>query len=495
MLPSAAEADEIQRDAADLRRSMRITLWSYGLRIATPVLLIIVIRLYGAAPFGVFAVVTAILLFLMRVSLLGLDKGLLWWLPRQGPGHQRAGLGSVLVLSAVTSVVTAVVVAFALAPWLAAWARRPEAVTTLRWMAVSLLPMSLSEVFIHACAARRRPEAQIVIKDGLVPVLTAGLAVGLHFVGLGPAGLGLAHTLAVTCGLGALVWMFARAYRGTRWDKPRLLPPRELLRAARPLWFADLLATALTRLDLYMLAALSDPVTAGLYQGALQIAQNVLAVRGSFDSLVAVLIAEIQVRGDLNRLIHGFSHALGLVALVVVPLAAFIFASAGWILPLLGADFIRGETAVWILTAFYLVQGTLGMNQQILIGTGRGAWIPVDAGIAMAIGFVGFTVLVPRFGLTGAALANGVMYLALALLYVVQARRILGAWPYDRQIAALLGLSCAASLVMVALWFGLDPVLGRLSRVAGFLGFVAVFMPGAFRLRRAAVASPAPPVP
>ena len=122
MLPSAAQADEIQRDAADLRRSMRITLWSYVLRIATPVLLIIVIRLYGAGPYGVFAVVTAILTFLMRVTLLGLDKGLLWWLPRQPPGHPRAGLGAVLALTSITSSVAAVVVALALAPWLAAWA-------------------------------------------------------------------------------------------------------------------------------------------------------------------------------------------------------------------------------------------------------------------------------------------------------------------------------------------------------------------------------------
>ena len=33
-------------------------------------------------------------------------------------------------------------------------------------MAASLIPMTLSEVFIHACAARRQPEGQIVIKDG-----------------------------------------------------------------------------------------------------------------------------------------------------------------------------------------------------------------------------------------------------------------------------------------------------------------------------------------
>lgn len=495
MQPEAGPGDEIQRDAADLRRSMRLTLWSYILRVGQPFLLIVVIRIYGAGPFGVFAVVVGILTLIMRISLLGLDKGLLWWLPRQGPGEQRSGIGSALLLGTLTSAVAAVAVAVGLAPWIAAWAERPEAVPTLRWMAISMVPMAILEVFIHACAARRRPEAQIVIKDGLLPVLTAALAIGLHFAGVGALGLGLAHTLAMTFGALVSAGLFVRVYAGTRWSAPRLLPHPELLRAARPLWLADLLATALARLDLYMLAALGDPVTAGLYQGALQIAQNLLAVRASFDSLVTVLVAEIQLRADLPRLVHGFSHALGLVALVVAPLLAFILAFAAWILPLLGEGFDAAVPATWIMSGFFVIHGTLGMNQQILIGSGRGAWVPIDAAIAMLCGALAYALLLPAFGLTGAGIASGLTYGVLSLLYVIQARVVLGVWPYDRRIAAMLGVAALAGLVMAGLWLGLRGPLGDAARVAGFLGFAGVFALGAVRLRRTAVASPAPPVP
>ena len=474
---------------------MRLTLWSYILRVGQPFLLIVVVRIYGAGPFGVYAVVTGILTLIMRVSLLGLDKGLLWWLPRQGPGQQRAGIGSVLLLCTVTSALAAVAVTVGLAPWIAAWAERPEAVPTLRWMAISMVPMALTEVFIHACAARRRPEAQIVIKDGLLPVLTAALAIGLHFAGLGALGLGLAHTLATVTGAVASAVLFARVYAGTRWSRPRLLPHAELLRAARPLWLADLLATTLARLDLYMLAALSDPVTAGLYQGALQIAQNLLAVRASFDSLVTVLVAEIQLRGDVPRLVHGFSHALGLVALVVAPLTAFILAFAAWILPLLGPGFTAAVPATWIMSGFFVIHGTLGMNQQILVGSGRGGWVPIDATIAMLCGALAYFLLLPPLGLTGAGIASGLTYGVLSLLYVIQARMIVGAWPYDRQAARMLGLVALAGLTMAALWLGSRGPLGDAARVAGFLGFAAVFTVGAVRLRRTAVASPAAPVP
>ncbi len=461
---------------------MRVTLYSYSLRFGTPLLLILVIRLYGAGAYGVFAVVLALLTFVMRVCLLGLDKGLLWWLPRQPPGHSREGIGAVLLLCLITSSVAAIGVAFT--PWIADWAGQPDATTTVRWMAASLIPMTLSEVFIHACAARRQPEGQIVIKDGLLPILTPALALALHFTGIGNAGLALAHTISVTIGLAASARLFARVYAGSAWGRPRPLPPGPLLRAAQPLWFADLLATVHGRLDLYMLAALSDPITAGLYQGALQIAQNIVAVRTSFDSLVTVLVAEIHPTGGVDRLVHGFSHALGLVALIVVPLTAFILAFAAWILPLLGPDFGEGVPAVWILSGFFVIHGTLGMNQQILVGSGRGAWVPIDAAVSLLIGGLGFVLLLPRLGLVGAAIANGLTYLTLSLLFIVQARIVVGVWPYDRRAARLLGLCGLAALTMAGLWLGLRPPLGDWARLAGFLGFLAVFIPGARRLRR-----------
>lgn len=487
-----APDEDLQRDAGDLRRSLRITLWSYLLRVATPLLQILVIRMYGAGSYGVYAVVLAILTFIMRVALLGLDKGLLWWLPQQDRGHERAGLRAALVTTTLTTAAAAALVALALAPWLSRWADKPEAVATLRWMAIGMVPMGLMEIFIHANAARRRPESQIVIKDGLVPVLTFAVAAALHLVGVDERGLAVAHTVAVTAGMLATAWLFGRAYRGTRWRAADLRLPAPLLRAARPLWLTDLLATAHGRIDMYMLAALSDPVTTGLYQGALQIANNLLAVRTSFDSLVTVLVAEVHGRAQVDRIVHGFSHALGLVALIVAPLAACIAAFTPWILPLLGAGFERAVPAVWVLSAFFVVHGTLGMNQQILVGSGRGAWVLADAAISLTVGAAAFALLLPPLGLLGAALANGLTYFTLSLLLVVQVRVVVGRWPYDRGAARLLGLTLLAALAMAGLWWGLAGPLGQLARVAGFLGFVAVFAPGAWRLRRRAAVAPAP---
>lgn len=473
-----------QRDAADLRRGMRLTLLSYLPRIAYPLLLILVIRLYGAGPYGVYAVVHAILTFIMRVCLLGLDKGLLLWIPRQAPADERFGLRAVLLTTAALNAAAALLVGTVFAPWIAHWAERPEAATTLRWMAASMVPMAIMEVLIQTANARRRIDGQVLVKDGLVTILNPALALVFFFAGLGSPGLALAHAVSMLVGVLALAEMFRRLYPGTAWTGPRFLPPRELVVLSRPLWMSEMMATVYNRVEVYSMAALADAKTIGLFQGALQIAQNILAVRSSFDYLVVVLVTEIQGTGDRERLIHGFSYTLRLLATIVVPVTAGILAFAAWILPLLGPDFPQALPAVWILCGFFVVHGTLGLNQDILIGAGRSAWVPIDTMISGALGALAFAVLLPRFGLTGAALAMGLMYFTLSLLFIVQAPRVLGFWPYDRSLLPLLGLTAAAAAVMAGLWLGLASVVGDAARVVGFLGFLAVFLPGLRRVRR-----------
>jgi hypothetical protein len=76
------------------------------------------------------------------------------------------------------------------------------------------------------------------------------------------------------------------------------------------------------------------------------------------------------------------------------------------------------------------------------------------------------------------------MYATLSTLFITQAPRAVGYWPYDRSLLPLLGLCAAAAAVMASLWLGLASLLGDAARVAGFVGFLAVFLAGLARVRR-----------
>lgn len=496
--PETAKA-AIDRDARDLRRSLSINLFGYALKFAVPFLTILVIRAYGAGPFGVYSLVVAILGVLLRLCLLGLDKGLLWWIPRQAVADERVGLGPVLLVTTTTSLLLALLTASLLAPVIAGWASHPEITDGLRWMVAGLVPMAVIEVLCQAAVGKRHLEAHVLAKEGVVTLTMVVAALVLHGLGFGSEGLALAFFIANVAGLVAVWWVFRRAFAGSRGQATPWRLPVDLWRYAWPMWLGELAQSLFARLDVFVLAALTNDVAVGIFAGAAQYAQNVTAIRVSFDPMVTAMVSQIHHANDLNRLRRGFSHAWVLVATLALPLVALMTAGAAWIMPLLGEKYAAGVVPALILIGLYTVHGLFGLNQHIVSGFGRSrlALLNILVAIVVALGLL-YT-LIPRFGVAGAAWGIGLTYVLLNVIWAVEARVIVGGWHYERSVAAVLGLGAVGAAAMAAVWLGLAAALGPgaaadlVARGMGLAAFAAVFGPGMVVLRRHGwLAAPAP---
>lgn len=480
----------IARDAGDLRRSLRFNLIGYVVKFAHPFLLIVVIALYGPGPFGVFSLVQAVLMVLLRLALLGLDKGLLWWIPRQVPADERLGLRAVLAISAATSAALALATALALAPLIAAWAGHPEITTSLRWMAAGLVPMAMLEVLCQAAVGKRHIEAHVIAKEGVVSLVMVLAALLLYALGLAETGLALAFFASYAAGLMAVLWVFRRAFAGSSWQGPAWRLPPALWRYSWPMWLSELAQALFVRLDVFVLAALTDEVAVGIFSGALQYASNVTAIRVSFDPMVMAMVSQIGHANDQGRLRRGFAHAWIMVATLQVPLVAFMVAGAAWIVPLLGESFAVAVRPALILIGLYSVHGLFGLNQHIVSGFGHSRLTFVNMLLAIASGIALLVLLIPGGGVDGAAWGIGLTYVLLNVLWAVEARVITGGWHYERSIAAVLGLTAMAAAAMAGAWFGLSALIGAgvaadlVARLGGLAAFAAVFAPGMLALRR-----------
>lgn len=487
-----------ERDSNDLRRSLRINLVGYAIKFAYPFLLILVINLYGAGPYGVFTLVQGILSVLLRVALFGLDRGLLWWIPRQSPADERVGLRAALVLTTLGSVTLALLTALVLAPLIAAWAERPDITPSLRWMALGLVPMAMLEVLTQACVGKRHLEAHVLFKEGLVSFVLVAAATGLYALGLERSGLELAFVASYVAGLVGVLWVFRRAFAASRWQGPALQVPGVLWRYSWRMWLNDCAAAVFTRMDVFILAALTDDVTVGVFMGASQYAQQVMAIRWSFDPMLVAMLSQIGHTNDHFRLRRGFARAWLMVAALEIPLLAFMIAAAAWIMPLLGEKYAQGIEPALVLLALYGLHGLFGFNQHIVSGFGRSGLTLINTLISIVVGATMLLLLIPPFGVVGAAWGIGSAYLALNLLWVGQARRIVGTWHYEASIGLALALAAAAALAMAASWVGLRAALGTavvgdlLTRGASLTVFLAVFGLGMVALRRRSRIAAAP---
>jgi len=468
---------DIEQDARDLRRGVVINMLGYLIKVAHPVLLVVVVRLYGAERFGIFSVAMAALLFVMRICLMGLDKGILWWVPRQEEENERKGLKAAFFFTGLSSLLAAVLIMFFLAPLVAQWSSNPESVAGLKIMAAGLVPMTLMEMFIHASLGKRRMEAQIFIREGMLSVTMVLAAIMLFFFGLVETGLALAFVMSYCVSLAGAVLVFRRNFRNSAWKKDSLMPPVEVLRYSFPMWISELANSFLLRMDMYIVAAMTDPRTLGIYAAVVQVGNVIKSVRRSFDPIVTSIFSQIGARHDAGRLKAGFSYATVLVIATQMPIYAFLVAFAGWLMPLFGSGFEQGSTAVLILCAFWIINGAVGLNGIILNGYGRSDLTLVNVLVTIAVEAVLLMVLVPSYGINGAAFAVGMAFTVQNIIQAVQARIVTHAWNYSRNVLSIIKLGFLSGGAMTLAWILLSAA-GRYVNIVSFFLFMIVYCSG-----------------
>jgi len=472
--PLTADRSAIRTDARDLRRGVAINIGGYVLKGAYSAFVFVAILLYGKHDFGLFTVAQAGIFIVARACMMGLDKAILWWVPRQDPERERLGLPSALLGVGIFGAVGALAVGTFLAPLIAGWSGEPEAAAGLRLMAVGLVPLVLTEVLISACLGKRRMAVQVVVREAVMSVAMLVCAVGFHLGGLGGIGLPLAFVVSNVLGLAASLLAFRRVFAGSRWPVKRVWPPRPLVRYALPMWGTELLTSVHLRMDVLVLGVLTDAGTVGIYGAVLQVGNVLRSVRRAFDPIVLAIVSQIGSRHDPARLTAGISHATVLAVATQLPIYAFLLAFTPWIMPLLGEGFDQATPAVLILTGFFLVSGVIGLKGHVVNGYGRSDLALANVGVTIAVEALLLWMLVPPFGLEGAAIAAGGACVFQNLLQVFEARLITGSWSYDRSVARVLALGLVASAAMALGWIGLAEIGDVGQRIGSFSVFVAV---------------------
>ena len=463
---SQTSAGSTERDARDLQRGLAVNLLGYVLKLAHPVLLIGVVRAFGAEAWGQYTVSEAVLLIAVRVVLLGFDKTLLWWVPRMDADGEalarlRGAFWSTLGLSLLSSLLISALFADAIAAWRGA----PEAATALRWMAWTLVPMVIMELCISAAIGKRKVESHVLIRDLLVSFCFVGLALVLFYAGLRESGLAIAYFVAYAIGAAASLVVFVQLFGMQGLFGRFARPSPELVRYAWPQWGSELLMTALARVDVLAVSYWGSPAAVGVYGVVVRVGNAVRSVRRSYDPIVITLMSDIVASGDKSRLREGFSRATVLVMLTQVPIFAALALFADELMPLFGAGFDQAIAPVVIICAFWILNGAVGLNGFIVSGYGRTDLLLFDL-IGMAVyQAIALMMLVPSYGAVGASIAVGSAHALANVVQAIQGNKLSGINPYNADVARAASASLgafAAGGAVVWLAAGLGPWPSRL---------------------------------
>jgi len=290
----------------------------------------------------------------------------------------------------------------AAAPALSSWLRSPELATYLRLFALEVPLFALAHVHRSTLIGRGA-----FGRGALVSAAhwLSRLALVLLFLGLG---LSLTGAILASIGASVVALTVARVF-----VRPALLsrgafPFRRLVGYALPLFFYTMGMRLFSRLDLLVVKALGGTLAAAGYYGA---AQNLTIVplglfAASFSPPLLATLTRLlrQGRDETAQAMAG--QAMRLV-LCLLPLAGLAAGAAPEIVNLVyGSPFSPAAPLSALLIFAALAITLIGVTTAILTAAGRPGWTFALTGPLVPLALGAHLVLVPRFGLVGAAAAT-----------------------------------------------------------------------------------------
>lgn len=480
----------IDQDRKDLQRGVMVNYAGYPLKAAHPVLMVFLVRAYGAEAFGLFVAAQAILLVVTRVCALGLDKALLWWVPQQADGERLRGARTAAIWVSALSVTASAICAVAAGP-IAALIEAPQTARALRIMSAALWPMTLLELLLGMSMGTRRMGTNVVVRETVLPMAQVSLGLLLWPLGWGVSGLSWAMVLAYIISLSLTAFRLRALFRGDTDPHQGWSLPDRVWSYAWPMWLAEMANTFLQRLDMWAIAALSDLRTVGIYGVVIQFGNTIRSIRRGYDPIVLAITAHIGAEQDDERLAAGYSYATAMVIGTQLPVLAFFMLFARDLLPLYGAGFDEGALAVVILGAFWVLTSSMSLSGIVVNAFGRSRLALYNVLGAAVVQVVALYLLVPPYGLNGAAIAVGIAYTLQSIVQLLQMRVITGAFHYRSDTAHAVKIGLGTGALLLCGWLLLPPSSPLWMRVVLFAGYAALYLPLFWPLvRRATLATP-----
>ena len=369
---------------------------------------IMLARWMGAAEYGFYEYVVTWSLFLAFAAGLGLPGAVLRFLPQyvtQQDWSRLKGMvwasfwGTVGVSLAIALVTTVIVQRMGMG-----W-------TAPVMLAVWLMPLqALQRIQLEMARGMRQIGlAYAPSLIGLPLLLMLGGGVWFHIQQrlLGEIAIALTM-LALGLVLSVQFWLFLRGFRGKLQAVAAVYTLRPWLAVALPLLLIDGSFVVLRQTDTLMIGMMVGTSSVGIYAAALKTSAWVNFVLLAVNSIAAPMFAALYVEGDranLQRLAATVARWMFPLALVV-SVGLMVFADP--ILGLFGAEFGAAKPAMLWLIGGQLVNVGAGSVGYLLTMTGHQNQCAIAVGCSAVLNFGLNLVLIPQFGLLGAAIATAI---------------------------------------------------------------------------------------
>ncbi|HUF09186.1 MAG TPA: oligosaccharide flippase family protein [Rhodothermales bacterium] len=420
----------------DVSRGAMINALGLAGRLAGPVFLILIARLYGPDTLGVYLTAVALIETALALLVAGFKDGALIFVARHAD-EERAHplLYEALVNALAWSVLLALLVVLLTVTSGSTFVPKlyssygSSLISMLKWMCLVLPLMAVERVVMGATQGLKIMKYEAFVSGGLRPVLLI-ITASLFWL-ISPDVDGLTGAYVTTQFLVFLV--VTQVCR--REFHPKLLWQavgrfrinREMISFAFPQNVNVAFDRFVTNIDVIMLGILGfSAFEIGYYGAGALIVRELRQIKLVFSSAFSPHIVRLFRERNLEQLSKTFATTSRWITTPLIPILIAVALLKGDLLQIVHPNF-AGQSTIFMLHLLVIpyLQATFGLAGNVVIMTGHSKWNLFNGVTTGLSNIVLNLVLIPTFGLAGAAAASGLTAILRAALEVGEMQYLL----------------------------------------------------------------------
>lgn len=215
----------------------------------------------------------------------------------------------------------------------------------------------------------------------------------------------------------------------------REIVTKRFLSYSWPMIFFGVVMSVFSWIDSFTIGYFSGVFEVGLYNAAVPIALLLAFIPEIFMQLFYPMVTKEFSRKNLS-LIKELSKQVGKwIFIVNLPLLAFLILFPGAVINILfGTQYLAAEQALRILSIGVFIFSMFKVSHNLLSIGGKSKIILANIIVASIINLILNILLVPKFGINGAAIGTSTSFIILGIMQVIESKYYLGIVPLRKKI-------------------------------------------------------------
>ncbi len=452
----------------ELRAGALVNLFGVIGKMAAPILLVVVNRLYGTDIFGLFITANIAIEIIIAFLTSGFKDGAMIFVSRYADDDEHhnlyISLANALSWSIGISIIV-LIISILFGDDFLHIAYKEEFNTGLsimfKYMILAIPFMAFERIVLAATQGLKIMKYDAISNGWLRPISLLITSIFFWTIEPGALGMALAYFTSQMLLFCISVYYYTRELSWTKLFHAFLgfKINTELLDFAIPQSINMTLNRFITGIDILMLPLFGvSPTVVGFYGAGSMIIREIRSIKMVFSTAFAPFIVRLHKEEKFEELSHHFSKTIGWIATLAIPVILLITIFKAQLLGIIHPDYTDNTTFMFFLLPIPYLFCSFSLAGNVVAMTGHSRLTLMNSIIVASTNIVLNILLIPAFGLIGAAIASTIAMLILNIFEVIEARLVAHTKIYFKDIIRphLSGLAAGSFLAFALInipWF------------------------------------------